>query len=91
MTKLLMIASEGLPFVKTGGLADVIGSLPQALAKEKIEVSVVMPLYLKTARNERSSLERLSTFKVHIGIYNTVATIFKKRVLRFCFIQNHSF
>ena len=80
MTKLLMIASEGLPFVKTGGLADVIGSLPQALAKEKIEVSVVMPLYLKTARNERSSLERLSTFKVHIGIYNTVATIFKKKV-----------
>lgn len=80
MTKLLMIASEGLPFVKTGGLADVIGSLPQALAKEKIEVSVVMPLYLKTARNEHASLEKISTFKIQVGMYNTVATAYKKKI-----------
>ena len=40
MKQILFVASEGLPFVKTGGLADVIGSLPQAMQGEGFEVSV---------------------------------------------------
>ena len=45
-TKILFVASEARPFIATGGLADVIGSLPQALAKdEKYDVRVVLPLY----------------------------------------------
>lgn len=42
-----MVAGEGLPFIKTGGLADVIGSLPKALTERGHEVKVVMPLYKK--------------------------------------------
>ena len=40
-----MIASEASPFVKTGGLADVLGSLPAALARRGDEVAVVLPRY----------------------------------------------
>lgn len=40
-----MVASEAAPFVKTGGLADVLGSLPAALVKRGEEVAVVLPRY----------------------------------------------
>jgi starch synthase len=45
MPRILMITSEAAPFAKTGGLADVLGALPPALAKLGEEVAVVMPLY----------------------------------------------
>ena len=40
-----MVASEAVPFAKTGGLADVVGALPHALAGLGHEVAVVLPLY----------------------------------------------
>lgn len=43
--KILMVASEAAPFAKTGGLADVLGSLPPALARLGDEVAVVLPKY----------------------------------------------
>jgi starch synthase len=43
--KILMVASEASPFAKTGGLADVMGALPAALAKLGEQVGVVMPRY----------------------------------------------
>src|SRR5271155_3498536 len=45
MSRILMVASEAAPFIKTGGLADVLGSLPAALAKRGEEVAVVLPRY----------------------------------------------
>ena len=80
MKKILFVASEGLPFIKTGGLADVIGSLPKALKDEGFEVSVVMPLYLKTAKTVHSSLKKEKTFNVEVGIIRTIATIYSKDV-----------
>jgi starch synthase len=77
---ILFVASEGLPFVKTGGLADVIGSLPQALTKEDFDVSVVMPLYLKTAQTQRQNMEKVKSFKVEVGMFNTVATIYTQEL-----------
>lgn len=43
--RILFVASEGLPFSKTGGLADVIEALPRALVAKGHEVAVVLPLY----------------------------------------------
>ena len=45
MAKVMMVASEAAPYVKTGGLADVLGSLPAALAAQGDKVSVVIPKY----------------------------------------------
>ena len=45
MSRILMVTSEASPFAKTGGLADVLGSLPPALAKLGDEVAVVLPKY----------------------------------------------
>ena len=43
--KILMCASEGAPYAKTGGLADVIGALPKALNENGCDVRVMMPYY----------------------------------------------
>ncbi len=42
---ILMVASEATPFAKTGGLADVLGALPAALAERGEHVAVVLPAY----------------------------------------------
>ena len=46
--RILFVASEGLPFSKTGGLADVVEALPKALVAEGHEVAVVLPRYRGT-------------------------------------------
>ena len=43
--KILYAASEATPFAKSGGLADVAGSLPKALVKDGVDARVIMPLY----------------------------------------------
>ncbi len=54
--KILYAASEAVPFCKTGGLADVAGSLPEALAAQGAEVAVVLPLYQKVRERFGSQL-----------------------------------
>lgn len=60
MIKVLMVASEAAPFAKTGGLADVVGSLPAALQAFDCEVAVLIPRYravdLASARRIYDSL-----------------------------------
>ena len=48
-----MVASEAVPFAKTGGLADVAGALPRALARLGHEVEVVIPRYRGVTAGER--------------------------------------
>ncbi|MBU1888022.1 MAG: glycogen synthase GlgA [Candidatus Omnitrophica bacterium] len=48
---ILFISSEVFPFAKTGGLADVIGALPDALAKRGHTCSVILPLYKCVKKN----------------------------------------
>jgi starch synthase len=65
--RLLLAASEVVPFAKTGGLADVAGSLPRALARRGHECAVILPLY-SCVRSSRISLEQTNLhFTVPIG------------------------
>jgi starch synthase len=54
--KVLVVASEVAPFMKTGGLGDVVGALPKALRQRGLDVRVVAPLY---AGMDWDALERL--------------------------------
>ena len=45
MKKILFAASEAVPFIKTGGLADVVGSLPKYFNKDEYDVRVILPKY----------------------------------------------
>jgi len=55
--KILYATSEAVPFCKTGGLADVAGSLPAALAEQGAEVAVVLPLYQKVREKFSDQLQ----------------------------------
>ena len=55
--KILYATSEAVPFCKTGGLADVAGSLPPALAEQGAEVAVVLPMYQRVKERFGSQLK----------------------------------
>jgi len=63
----LFAASEAVPFVKTGGLADVIGSLPKALIAQGINVHVIMPKYSEIPEMYKQQMATIHLFTVHLG------------------------
>ena len=62
MKKILFTASECVPFIKTGGLADVIGSLPGVIDREKFEVRVMIPAYTIIPEQYRSRMKTVCCF-----------------------------
>lgn len=87
----MFVASEGLPFVKTGGLSDVIGSLPKSLAERgNYDVSVIMPLYGQTDGAIRSGLTFIGNFNVGLAWRNQYCGLFSCRLngVTYYFIDN---
>ncbi|WP_309118902.1 glycogen synthase GlgA [Paenibacillus sp.] len=62
-----MIAAEAVPFVKSGGLADVVGSLPKALVAGGADVRVMLPKYEDIPANLLASAEPVAEFTVQVG------------------------
>ncbi len=76
--KVLFVASECTPFVKTGGLADVVGSLPQALSKsDQAEVRVILPLHQEIIATWQDKLEWITTVYVHLGWRKQEASLYQ--------------
>lgn len=65
--KVLHVASEAVPFAKTGGLADVIGSLPKELKRQGMDVRVIIPKYGDIPQHYQEQMQTLSWFDVHLG------------------------
>lgn len=66
--KIVFFGSEAAPFIATGGLADVLGSLPKALAKNKNnDVSVILPLYGNISLEYKSQFKFLTNYNVSVG------------------------
>ncbi len=74
--KILLAASEAVPYIKSGGLADVMHSLPKAMAKRGHEVRVVVPLYKKINPKLREEFDYLGSFHVTMPEKREYAGIF---------------
>lgn len=61
MKNILFVASEGVPFIKTGGLADVVGSLPKYIDRRYFDVRVIIPEYTCMSQKMKDTL----SYKAH--------------------------
>lgn len=77
--KVLYAASEALPFAASGGLADVAGSLPQALRKRLIGCRVVMPLYSTIKQELRDTMKFITNISVPVAWRRQYCGIFEAK------------
>ena len=76
--KIAICASEGAPYVKSGGLGDVMEALPAALARiPGNEVVLILPYYNKIKTNEAFKVERVAEFRVGLGWRQQYAGLLK--------------
>ena len=88
--KILFASSEVAPFIKTGGLADVAGSLPQALAAAGHEVKVILPLYEGIDEDWRAKMTFLKYFNVTLSWRHVYCGVFelKRAGVTYWFVDN---
>ena len=77
--KVLYCTSEARPFAATGGLADVAGSLPQALRARLIGCRVVMPLYEEIPQNLRDNMKFITSLSVPVAWRRQYCGVFEAR------------
>ena len=67
MKNILFVASECVPFIKTGGLADVVGSLPKYFPKEYFDVRVVIPKYAGIKEQFKNQMQYVTNFYMDLN------------------------
>lgn len=78
--KLAMIASEAAPFIKTGGLGDVMQALPAELSRiEGNEVCLFLPYYKKLKQNPALKVEFVGSFNMELAWRESYVGIFRHR------------
>lgn len=92
---IVTVSSEVVPFAKTGGLADVAGTLPRALAKAGEHVTIIMPFYSKIIKADKLAIEDTGTrIMVPLGdwrIEGTLLSCVLKPNIRVYFIKQGNF
>ena len=89
--KIMFVASEAAPFIATGGLAEVIGSLSKAIAKdENFDVRVIVPLYQDIKKEYRKDFRFIGNIFVPLSWRNQYCGIFEyeKDNVKFYFVDN---
>ena len=90
MKNVLFIASEAAPFIKTGGLADVVGSLPKYFDKTKYDVRVMIPKYKCMHQKYKDMMRYMTNFYVDLAWRRQYVGIFEMvyEGVHFYFIDN---
>ncbi len=88
--KILFAASEAQPFVASGGLGDVMGSLPKALRANGIVCRVVVPLYSYISDDLKKKMSYICNFNVSLGWRNQYCGVYQynNNGVIFYFIDN---
>ena len=90
MKNVLFIASEAVPFIKTGGLADVAGSLPKYFDKEKYDVRVMIPKYACIPQQYKDQMRFITNFYMDLAWRSQYVGIMEMEYegIHFYFIDN---
>ncbi len=93
MKKVLLATFESLPFIKTGGLADVCYALPKSINSKKYNVKVVLPLHLSIKEKYQNELKYLTSFDVLAPCFNLQANVYSYFVdkVEYYFIENETY
>ena len=91
--RVLLVASESYPFIKTGGLADVIGSLSRNLARLGVDVTVIIPYYkkIKTSFTESIRYDRSMKIEYNQKIFKVEIHSYIYKKVKHYFIDNFNF
>lgn len=93
MKNILFLASEAVPFVKTGGLADVVGSLPRTIDREYYDCRVMIPKYMCIPWKWREKMEYVTHFYMeYLGQSRYIGVLkYVHEGVTFYFIDNESY
>ena len=93
MKKILFVASEGVPFIKTGGLADVVGSLPKYIDRNYYDIRVILPKYTCMKQEWKDKIQYISHFYMDFNWKNEYVGILTAKVdgITYYFVDNEGY
>lgn len=91
--KILFATSECVPFVKTGGLADVAGALPKEICKNGADIRVILPLYRTISEEWRNKMAFITSFYVDLGWRHQYVGLFQTELdgVKYYFVDNKQY